>query len=100
MVERRGVFRRRVSLPPSFLWKEVPVGRRLDDAKHRKIDFADLNWNERYLISNPWPLIPISHHPLRFQKEGMKMHIRVMDSRRPKSMERQTTILERVGSAA
>ena len=33
--------------------KEVPVGRRLDDAKHRKIDFADLNWNEQYLISNP-----------------------------------------------
>ncbi|CUP69598.1 Uncharacterised protein [Bacteroides xylanisolvens] len=40
-------------IAPSFLWKEVPVGRRLDDAKHRKIDFADLNWNERYLISNP-----------------------------------------------
>lgn len=40
------------------------------------------------------------HHPLRFQKDGMKMHIRVMDSRRPKSMEMQTTILERVGSAA
>ncbi len=33
--------------------EEVPVGRRLDAAKHRKIDFADLNWNERYLISNP-----------------------------------------------
>ncbi len=58
MVERRIKYRSAAAFldgayRSSFLWKEVPVGRRLDDAKHRKIDFADLNWNERYLISNP-----------------------------------------------
>lgn len=59
MVERRiksksaAAFLDLMRITPSFLWKEVPVGRRLDDAKHRKIDFADLNWNEQYLISNP-----------------------------------------------
>ena len=40
------------------------------------------------------------HHPLRLQKEGMKMERRVTDSRRPKSMEKQAMALLKSGRAA
>ena len=40
------------------------------------------------------------YHPLRLQKEGIKMDRRVTDSRRPKSMDRQAMTLLKSGRPA
>ena len=48
----RAEFLERTKNTASFLWKEVPEGRRLGDAQYRKIRGANLNWNDKF------PVIP------------------------------------------
>ena len=45
-------FLERTKNTASFLWKEVPEGRRLGDAQYRKIRGANLNWDDKF------PVIP------------------------------------------